>query len=59
MRDVLFALALLACLAAIAIGVATYTPGAAWIVGGVLGVVWSWLVLGDDDTPAPALEVDA
>lgn len=49
MRDVLFAVALLLCLAAIVVGVATYTVGAAWIVGGVLGVVWSWLVLGGDD----------
>lgn len=49
MRDVLFAVALLLCLVSIVIGIATYSPGAAWIAGGVLGVVWSWLVLGGDD----------
>lgn len=51
MRDALFGVALLLCLVAIVVGVATYAPGVAWIVAGVLGIPWSWLVLGGDDSP--------
>jgi hypothetical protein len=51
-RDVLFALALLVCIAAVVVGVALYTVGAAWIVAGVLGFVWAWLVLSGDSAPA-------
>lgn len=48
MRDALFAVALLLCLAAIVVGIATYSPGSAWIAAGVLGIVWSWLILGGE-----------
>jgi len=46
-REVMFAVALLAAFVAITIGVAMAYPPAAWIVGGLLGALWAWLVLGD------------
>lgn len=49
MRDAMFAVALLVSLVCVVVGVATWSPGLAWIVGGVLGGGWSWLLLGGDD----------
>lgn len=47
MRELLFAAALLAAASSVTVGVALLLPAAAWIVGGVLFALWSWLVLGD------------
>lgn len=48
MRESLFAGATLACGASVTIGAAQAYPPAGWIVGGVLGGIWSWLALGGD-----------
>lgn len=48
-RDVLFAISLLAALAAVVVGIALIWVPAAWIVGGIGGGAWAWLVLADTD----------
>lgn len=47
MREVIFAVILALASAAIVIGAADYSPGAAWIAAGALLAGWSWLVLGE------------
>lgn len=49
MRELLFALVLLAAATAITIGVALIYPPAAWIVAGVQGAGLGWLVLGETE----------
>lgn len=48
-RDVLFAISLLAALAAVVVGIALIWVPAAWIAGGIGGAAWAWLVLADTD----------
>lgn len=48
-RDVLFAISLLAALAAVVVGIALIWVPAAWIAGGIGGGAWAWLVLADTD----------
>lgn len=47
MRELLFALVLLAAATAITVGVAQIYPPAAWIIAGLQGAGLGWLVLGD------------
>ncbi len=51
MRVIVFAVALLAALAAVVVGVAMVSPAAGWIIGGVGGAGWAYLVLADDTEP--------
>lgn len=51
LREWMLAAVLAAGGASIVIGVAEFSNGAAWIVGGVLLVVLGWLVLADGETP--------
>jgi hypothetical protein len=50
-REVILAVALLACGAAVVDGVADLSVAWAKVVGGVLGMVWTVLVFGDDGRP--------
>jgi len=47
-RVIVFAVVLLACAACIVVGAAIVAPAAAWIVAGLLGGIWAWLVLSGD-----------
>jgi hypothetical protein len=48
MREIFFGLCLLACAAAVVVGVAHWSHGAAFVVAGVLGAVVSFLALSGD-----------
>lgn len=50
MKDLIFAAVLAAAFGLITAGVATFSAGAGYIVGGVLLAVWSALLLGEDAT---------
>lgn len=47
LRVVLFAIALASAAAAVTIGAALISEPAGWIIGGLLGAGWAWLILGD------------
>ncbi len=49
MREILFAFALVVALASVVVGVAHWSQGAAFIVGGVLLAPLAWSVLADTD----------
>lgn len=45
MREWILAVLLALAAGAVVKGVSHYSPGAAWVVGGVLLGVWAWLVV--------------
>lgn len=47
MRERIFAVLLALAAGAVVMGVLHFSPGAAWIVGGVLLGLWTWLVFGE------------
>lgn len=48
LKDLTFAALLLASCASVVVGIGLVSTPAAWICGGGLGGVWSWLVLSGD-----------
>ena len=57
MREILLGIAATACVVCIVIGVAHWSDGAAWIVGGVLGAVVAYLALLEDDVAPVDVDV--
>lgn len=50
MREWILAVLLAVAAGFVVRGVAAFSPGAAWVVLGVLLAAWSWLVFGEVDT---------
>lgn len=46
-REIIFAVILAACVAAIVYGIAQMHQPTAWIAGGVLGGLWAWLLVAE------------
>lgn len=46
-RTILFASCLAAAAVSVTVGAAVVHGAAGWVVGGILGAGWSWLILGD------------
>lgn len=50
-REALFAAYVAVAIVAVVRGVAMFSEAAGWIVGGVAGAAWAWLMLGGGETP--------
>lgn len=57
-REIAFGVVLLIAAACLVVGVAHFSVGVAWMVGGVLLAGIGWLVLGDDTGAAGAIVDD-